>query len=542
MTRAKRSDMSALVLSPAAPDPIATVADPPETQVHSNARRNKTVVAVLVLLTLLIGFWPLFDQAALPMDEGTLLVYPELVSHGQLPYRDFETFYGPANLWVLSAAFSTFGTNIFVERGVGLLYRVIVLLAIFGIAQRWGTILAAGVMFIAGMLLLPLQLPAYAWMGALACGLTALLVLTFGESKLRCFIAGLIAGFALLFRPDVGPAMLLSALPFLYTVSLKRRLSYFGGIAAGLLPLCVLTLLAGPVQVLNNLFLFPVIHCNPARRFPLFSVGLSLLGLLLLHAVACAANFAAGFVALRRDHSKVNARLLLGATLFSAGLTSQATQRLDMLHFFLVGFLSISLLPISLALLASAGRAYQSSRAVAFLAIFSVIALVGPIAHEATSVMWDAFSTAFDTSRVRVGFVNQRDRSFPFQSLQTARAAGKMFENLEVLSKSGERLFVGPADLRRTNGCDTFIYHLFPKLRPATYFLEMNPFSANRPGSRLAADVRSADWLVLNREQDARQEPNRSVEAGSDGPNTVVQTCFSLIGEYPPYLLFRRKP
>jgi hypothetical protein len=31
------------------------------------------------------------------------------------------------------------------------------------------------------------------------------------------------------------------------------------------------------------------------------------------------------------------------------------------------------------------------------------------------------------------------------------------------------------------------------------------------------------------------------VEAGSDGPNTVVQMCFSLIGEYPPYLLFRRK-
>lgn len=164
--------MLAFIPSPAATDLIATAAEPQEVRAESNARRHRTAVAVLVLLTLLIGFWPLFEQPGMPMDEGTLLVYPELVLHGQLPYRDFETFYGPANLWVLSAAYSTFGANIFVERGVGLLYRVVLLLAIFGIAQRWGTILAAGAMFIAGVLLLPLPLAAFAWLGALACGLT----------------------------------------------------------------------------------------------------------------------------------------------------------------------------------------------------------------------------------------------------------------------------------------------------------------------------------------------------------------------------------
>ena len=120
-------------------------------------------------------------------------------------------------------------------------------------------------------------------------------------------------------------------------------------------------------------------------------------------------------------------------------------------------------------------------------------------------------------------------------------AAQKLFDQLSAMSKKGERLFVGPGDLRKTNYNDTFIYHLFPQLVPATYFLEMNPFSANRPGSRLAADVRSADWLVLNRSWDSWQEPNRSTEFGSSAPNEVVRADFEVRGEYGPYVLLGRK-
>ena len=116
-----------------------------------------------------------------------------------------------------------------------------------------------------------------------------------------------------------------------------------------------------------------------------------------------------------------------------------------------------------------------------------------------------------------------------------------MLEKLDRLSKPGERLFVGPADLRRTNYNDTYLYHLMPKLVPATYFLEMNPRSANRSGSRLGADVRSADWLVLNREWDFWDEPNSSSEYASSAPNTVVQEEFEFCGEFGSYLLFRRK-
>ena len=101
---------------------------------------------------------------------------------------------------------------------------------------------------------------------------------------------------------------------------------------------------------------------------------------------------------------------------------------------------------------------------------------------------------------------------------------------------------MGRGDLRRANNVDTFLYHIMPRLRPATYFLEMNPFSANRPNSRLATDVANADWLVLNRTWDSWREQNESGTAGSDEPNAIVRERFNLQGEYGSFLLFRRKP
>ena len=38
---------------------------------------------------------------------------------------------------------------------------------------------------------------------------------------------------------------------------------------------------------------------------------------------------------------------------------------------------------------------------------------------------------------------------------------------------------------------------MFPELTPATYFIEMDPGLANAPGSRLADDLLSADWVIL---------------------------------------------
>ncbi|HJX25385.1 MAG TPA: hypothetical protein VJ252_04465, partial [Chthoniobacterales bacterium] len=197
------------------------------------------------------------------MDEGSLLVYPELILKGELPYRDFETFYGPANLWVLSAVYAGFGPSIFVERGVGLICRVLVLLIIFALVQRWGTTLAVGCALLSGIVLLPMGLAAYAWVGGIICVLASLYLVANPESTMRCFWGGILAGGALLFRVDLGPAIIASVLPLFFLMTPARRWKYLGGAVLALLPLAWLTVAVGPREIINNLFLYPVIYSSP---------------------------------------------------------------------------------------------------------------------------------------------------------------------------------------------------------------------------------------------------------------------------------------
>ena len=126
-------------------------------------------------------------------------------------------------------------------------------------------------------------------------------------------------------------------------------------------------------------------------------------------------------------------------------------------------------------------------------------------------------------------------------SLEIARESGDLLAKMMDLTSPGQRLFVGPADLRRTNYNDTFLYHLMPQLIPSTYFLEMNPLSANRPGSRLSSDILSADWLILDRRLDEWNEPNESARFGPEAPNLTVQSNFTLVAHEGSYGIYRKK-
>ncbi len=347
-------------------------------------QRSSMVVAGLLLLVLLIAFWPVFEAPANQMDEGMLLVYPEQLLQGKFPYRDFETFYGPASPGVLAVAYAIAGTNIFVERSVGLLYRILILLAVFAIAKNWGKTLAAGCLFLTGCLLLGTALPAYAWLGAVACALWSLWLGHRGVSDAHCFFGGLLAGCALLFRVDLGPAIILSALPLLYAMTLSRKWKYLAGIAIALFPLGFLTLFAGWRPVWENLFLFPVIHSSPGRHLPFFSAAPFLQSLFFAHSIAVAINVAAGLVAVRSPTQTDRGRLLLGVALFGLGLTHQAVQRLDAVHLLFALFVSLGILPVSLAVLWSRLCHRPAQTAEVSLAVVAVIAVVQAIAPELT--------------------------------------------------------------------------------------------------------------------------------------------------------------
>ena len=59
------------------------------------------------------------SRKAFEMDEGAVNAYAARILDGAVPHRDFLTFYGPGNLWLVAGAFEVFGESVGVERAVG---------------------------------------------------------------------------------------------------------------------------------------------------------------------------------------------------------------------------------------------------------------------------------------------------------------------------------------------------------------------------------------------------------------------------------------
>jgi hypothetical protein len=140
--------------------------------------------------------------------------------------------------------------------------------------------------------------------------------------------------------------------------------------------------------------------------------------------------------------------------------------------------------------------------------------------------------------------VRHGDRYFYLGDYRAHLAMQAAVDELSASASPGDRLLVGPSDLRRTWYSDVFAYWLLPELDPATYFIEMDPGLANDERSRLAADVASADWILLSGLWDGWFEPNASIEYGSDIPNQVIRDRFCEVANYEDGLavLYRRCP
>ena len=509
--------------------------------VARSSRRWYVTVGLPLLLGLVTVFLfsGAFDFPGAAMDEGAVLVYPELISKGAVPYRDFETYYAPANSYVLAAVYAFTGPNVMAERAVGLIYRLLVLLAIFVIGTRWSRIVAVAAVMLAGMILLGGGVGAGAWMGGAVCSFWSLWLTARSDSSKLAFTAGLLWSGALLFRADFGPAMLASATPLVLALDPKRRLRWVSGVALGLLPLVVLAVIAGPRAVADNLFFLPVVVTNGGRRLPFSTADAQVLTFFFAHVFACVINLFAGVLAWRRSGGSGAARLFTGLSLFALGLTHQALQRMDIMHVMMVAFASLALLPIAIFIIAT--QFMRPSRAVAAAAAAFAVVLAETAMPELTATLRERTVGSLSNSIGESWPVEHQGRTFALGNRPLARATADLLTRLESMSHPGERLFVGPADLRRTSYTDTFLYYLCPDLTPATHFLEMNPGSPNRPNSRLAADVATADWLILNRLWDKWDEPNSSRNYGPDAANEVVRARFEVCGEFGPYLLFRRK-
>ena len=501
------------------------------------------------------------------MEEGFMLVFPERVLEGDVPNRDFLHLYGPGSLWVLAAAFALFGVRIGVERAVGGLQLLGVVLAVRAWLRPWGVGASTAAAVISVVFAItPIGLVALAWMGGLALLLWGLLLLVRAvENDDRRIAAGggVLVGFALLYRPDLAAAVALAAVPLAPSLRCARRLvgPALAGAAAGVAPMLVHLALAGVGPAFEGMVIDPVLRLRPGRHLPVppspdaldgflqrvteldviswpqpFTVPIQLRTWFFVVVLATVGAVAAAFVARRRGDGPRALRLGVLAAV-AVGILPQAVQRPDSTHLAWVSCFTLALLPVCVAELlpmrfGNRARVATGGAVVAALAAFAFPAFTLRPYAELTL---QSFGRERNAIAVRHG-----DRRFYVGRADLARAVGEIAPMVDRETEPGDRLFVGTADLTRTPFVDSWLYHLFPELEPATYFIEMDPGVANAEGSGLAEDLAGADVALLTDTWKAWEEPNTSSEPGDDAAARVLAARFCPVTEQAGVTLYRR--
>jgi hypothetical protein len=479
------------------------------------------------------------------MEEGFMLVFPELVLHGMVPNRDFLHLYGPGSLWVLAAIYKVLGTTLQVQRAVGYLQLLGVVFGVFALLRPWGWRLALlGATTAAVVILPPTGLTAMAWVGAVALGLWSVALALRG----RLVAAGLLAGAALLYRPDLAVAIGASGLVVLLGLAARDRRRYLLAGAAGVAPFVVHLAVAGPGHVLKGMVYEPVVQLRGGRSLPLPPSWGDLDGFLQragrldeppwplpapaspvqlclwLFALVAAATLlvAVGVLVFRRRGD----RWLLAAGLFAAGLLPQAMQRPDSTHLAWVSCVGFGLVPAALAeVLRWRARPRWAPVAAGLVPLVLLLAVLPDFTFRSYT---DATLQGLGARPRHVGTMRSGDRIFYYGRKDAVQAVGALLPEVRRVSAPGDRLFVGTGDLRKTPYSEAFLYYLLPELVPATRYIEMDPGVANAEGSGMAEDLASADVVVLSSIRDDWNEPNDSRRFGSDESSRVLARDFCL--------------
>ena len=537
-----------------------------------------------VMLAVLVALPALFRSVGATMEEGFMLVFPERVMRGAIANVDFLHLYGPGSLHFLAGWFEIFGVSVTSERWFGLVQHLLAISALYALARPWGrriaVIVGAGsTLFV----LTPIGLQALAWSGGLGLALWSLVFFVRSmhreragsDARLSRLLASVLAGVALTFRPDLVVAVVLVGVFSLWRRSRRAWVLTFSGLVIGSTSLWVHLVQAGPRAVIEGMLVDPVINLRPGRElprppswshldgalqiisekvapsWPLPHIGESkqLFVWFFLLPVSALFVIAVGILARRRgratDHAgHSRATVLIAVGLMSIGLLPQAMQRPDSAHLLWVACVPWPfVVPAVLEWMRwRRPRTHPTPRiGVAVAALTTLVLVVAPsyTARTYTHLVKDSLTNTRPLYEVSRG-----DRYFYLGDERPYLAAREVIAELDRLARPGERLLVGPVDLRHTAYSDAFFYHLFPELVPATYFIEMDPGIANADDSPLADEVASSDWLILTRFWSQWIEPNDSVLFGPDEPNAIVEEKFCLRGSYQYDLvrLYQRCP
>jgi hypothetical protein len=236
-----------------------------------------------------------FKRAAGPYDEFLSLYGAERVLHGDLPYRDFWTMYGPAQFYVVAFFFKIFGVSALTGRIYDALIRAGIACACFSLARlltppRWAfAAFAAVILWLAGIYYPAYNFPVYPAM--LASLISCFFFARFLESSRPTFLllAGLFVSLATIFRHDSGFYVCLAEilmLLWLSALSLRSREPARNLLAASgrqlLVYLTGVVLIAAPVYAIvvakagfqnafYDLFYVPAVIYPKVRSLPFLS-------------------------------------------------------------------------------------------------------------------------------------------------------------------------------------------------------------------------------------------------------------------------------
>jgi hypothetical protein len=225
-------------------------------------------------------------------------------------------------------------------------------------------------------------------------------------------------------------------------------------------------------------------------------------------------------------------RHLLVLAAFSIGLLPQAVQRPDSTHLAWVSAVTFGLLPIAIASILHAARPSLRTRTRATIAAaIPAVILFALVPAFTLRNYGDLVIQTFGRHR-EVYNIENEGRSFYEPRPDAAEAVNAMLPVVDQIAKHGDRLFVGPGDLRKTPYSEAFLYYLLPQTRPGTRYIEMDPGVANRENSGLADDLASSDIVILSSIRDDWHEPNASLDFGSDQATKVLASQFCMVGSY----------
>ena len=505
---------------------------------------NKPLVwssAVLLALCFLLGAHSAFWMRGGPLDEGALLVSPELLLRGLVPHRDFYYAYGPGNLYTLAAAYAAFGTAFGVERWVGTAYRILVLAGVFSAAylglrdttRDRRTVVALACTALALVDLLNLEFAAFAWFATAGFLLLALGLLSAeGASRGRAALGGLAFGIAVLFRPETLPVAAAMAITLLWTESKPERIAAWRGFAVPLAALALYIWQVSPALYWRDAIVQEIFVVSAIRRLPLPHEWPELAPVLLL-LLATLLHVVTAMRAWRTRNDGWPSGMALA--ILSLGILPQALQRADMTHLVYVSCISVALTPLSISRLPGLWpKAPKKLRGDIVLAA-AALCVFQPL-------VWPALKQVVDGLQLKpVALLHRNGRTYlPVMSDQMAMYQS-ILDNLPQIAPPGTPIFIGPLDLRRTNYNDAFLYYLLPDYPPATRYIVLDPGAANASDSTLAQELPKAGVLLLSDNDILWQEKNHSEDPGPDAPNQVVKRLFMPFAKIGFYWVFVRK-